>query len=223
VVNAVSEFSRAARRRSIVLPPSFQSAFGEHFDQDKLAQACVFVGWAPGVRRAHACEPLDGRRIFYGAALPEPRHRLTTAWLLLGAVRDTFRRQSAAHVAALGPDYSALHARFLEGECVQRHQREGLASSICDLQPAFVAASFRALGHGSQRLVVCSDHQRPALVRGVLRAMNGTLSHHTHPLWDFVLLVYSKRFVGNRVSTLSQNVLAVRQEIFGNTSIGVLK
>lgn len=225
VVNAVSEFSAAgaARRRSVVLPPSFQHAFGEHFDLAQLAQACVFVGWAPGVRQHYACEPVDWKRIFHKAGLLEHRHRTITAWLLLGTVSDTFQRQSAANVAALGPDYSGLHARFLEGECAKRHRQLGLAPSICDLQPGFVAAAFKAIGHVSQRMVVCTDHQRPAQVRAVLRTMNATLSHHTHPLWDFMLLVYAKHFVSNRVSTFSQNVLAVRRVVFGNATIGVLK
>ena len=233
VNNAMGEFLDTRRnneslRNSIVLHRSFKKQFQIHLDFGKLAKSCIFTSWSTRWHPAHGgnCTILQSSLVYHATNFTRSRSPfdkgLGITWLVLGAMRDDFRRTASDKLTELGTDYSTLHARFLEGQCVRRHKLRGLSAEICNLQPDFIASAFRALGHTSERLVICTDHQQPALTAKITHTMTAVLSHNTNVISDMMLLIYSKRFVGNNVSTFSENVVTVRHTIFMDT-IDLLK
>jgi len=227
LANAVAAFvnpstaASPASRRSILLHDSFRASFGTHSDYAQLRRTCIFASWPPARGgRARECTPVPARAMYTGQPLPRaltPREEgLGRAWLMLGAVRADFRRQNAAELAALGGDFSVVHVRSLEGSCAERHQRQARASSICRHAPAFVLQTLRSVGHESQAVVVCTDHQQPAQVALLVARLNATVSPHRDPMRDVMTMLRCKRFVGNSASTFSLNVASVRAAVFGD-------
>ena len=124
----------------------------------------------------------------------------------------------------LGKDFSALHARFLEGNCESFFQRfrGGLDPKICNLGPQYVKNQMGRIGHKGQKFVVFSDRQRMDLVRPVMWRMNGTHSANVSPFLDELVMIHSARFLGNSVSTMSYNVQLVRETLFPNAATTLL-
>ena len=77
-------------------------------------------------------------------------------------------------------------------------------------------------GHMSHTLIFCTDNQQLSLVRKVVAYTHGVLSKNSNPLLDSLLMILSKRFIGNAVSTMSLNVNEIRDALFHNDAIGVL-
>jgi hypothetical protein len=127
-------------------------------------------------------------------------------------------------LARLGADFSALHARFLEGNCKGFYHRfrGGLEPKVCDLKPQYVEDEMRKIGHQGQRFVVFSDRQRMDLVRPVMRRMNGTRSANASPFLDELVMIHSARFLGNSISTMSYNVELVRITLFPGQATALL-
>ena len=151
----------AASRRSVVLDGFWKKRFGNIIDVKYLEKICVFPSWGRGARNLAKCKRLDGAVAFKGGSLPKkketsllPVKTLIISWVFLGAVSDTARAQVDAQIANLGNDFSAMHARFLEGECASRHQRNNWSSAICTLKPGYVPTQMKILGHSKQAFVV---------------------------------------------------------------------
>ena len=68
----------------------------------------------------------------------------------------------------------------------------------------------------------CSDKQQRALVTKVVSQTHGVMSNNTNPLLDTLLMILSKRFLGNAVSSMSLNVHEIRDTIFHNDAIDAL-
>jgi hypothetical protein len=151
----------AVSRRSVVLDGFWKKRFGNIIDVKYLEKICVFPSWGRGARNLAKCKRLDGAVAFKGGSLPKkketsllPVKTLIISWVFLGAVSDTARAQVDAQIANLGNDFSAMHARFLEGECASRHQRNNWSSAICTLKPGYVPTQMKILGHSKQAFVV---------------------------------------------------------------------
>lgn len=217
----------AAMRRSIVLDGFWKPDWGAKFDFDQLARVCVFPSWniSGRPRVVGGCKRVTGVESYYGQNIPLGSTRALKnqmiSWILVGAVSRTNRREIDAQLAKLGHDFSTLHARFLEGSCIARHTGKGTAD-ICHLKPQFVESEMKKLGHSEQVFVVCTDRQRQDLVNPLIAHMHGTLSTNSAPLLDLFLMIHSKRFLGNKASTMSANIQRVRTTVFGDVS-GALK
>jgi len=176
------------------------------------------------------CVEVDGSKLFYGSLSGNPISRsfsdfgrgLTTAWLLYGTVSEKNQREVEKQITVFGADFSVVHARFLEGSCILRHQDLILATDICEFHPEYVAAMLKNLGHKLHKLVVYSDRQEPERVRKVITHMNGTMSKNSAPLLDVLLMVHSKHFLGNAASTFSENAMDICYAIFENDTHDVL-
>ena len=151
----------AVSRRSVVLDGFWKNRFGNIIDVKYLEKMCVFPSWGRGARNLAKCKRLDGAVAFRGDSLPKkkktsllPIKTLIISWVFLGAVSNTARAQVDAQIANLGDNFSAMHARFLEGECASRHQRNNWSSAICTLKPGYVPTQMKILGHSKQAFVV---------------------------------------------------------------------
>ena len=213
----------STNRRSVCLHHDFREYVDAYFDLDQLAKVCVFPSWYPWTEptKQATCTEVDAAKIYYEG---EKRHHgLRLAWLLVGAIRIHVQEENTLRSAVLGSGYSAVHVRFLENTCHWRHWKYFLPSDICDLSPTFVKASLVSLGHRDETIIVCSDMQKNSSVQNLVRVLNATMSP-SHDLYsDLMLMLYSKRFVGNIVSSFSVNVVQVRHTIFGEKSLDVVK
>ena len=213
----------SGRRRSILLHSDFRQYVESYFDTAQLEKVCIFPAWylSRELSKHAICQKISPHAIF---SADEPRHHgLRLAWLLVGAIRVEVQEKNAAESAVFGTEYSALHVRSLENRCHLRHWNFFLPSNICDLSAKFVRGALVGLGHLDEPIVICSDMQQNASVQTLARELNATLSPSTDLYFDFMLLLFSKRFVGNIVSSFSVNIARVRHAIFGPHSLDVLK
>ena len=249
IMNFVHPFSsQKENSKSVVLANFWKPYFTRHeFDFDQLEKVCVFPSWKiPGrTQRVGVCQNLDPISAFFGRRGINhrgSRHVLFNqliSWLLVGAMSETIRRQVDAQLADITDDFSALHARFLEGGCT---------SELCRMKGAYVEAEMKKLGHSTQAFVVCTDRQRQDLVIPMIAHMNGTLitdryqnlakpvknsegliptiKHRPHlklmdapsPLFDILVMIHAKRFLGSNRSSMAGNIQRVRIALFGNVT-----
>lgn len=235
LVNAYTRYADvhridAANRHSIVLSGFFKSKMHGNVDFKELEKTCIFPSWSVEGRTQHRtnCMQLDARKLFDAdrsknqTSQTRDDRRLLKAWLLYGTVIENAQRQITEYAAQFQSNFSAVHARFLEGECARRHETKGMSSNICQFKPHYIALMLAKLGHTSHSLVFCSDKQQQTLVAKVVTQTHGVLSKHSNPLMDVLLMVLSKRFLGNAVSSMSLNVKEVREAIFENDAINAL-
>jgi hypothetical protein len=253
IVNLIMNFihpfsSKKEISKSIVLPDFLKPYFTNYaFDFDQLEKVCVFPSWGISGRpqRVGKCQIIDAESTYFGIGGIHPRgsrhvlYNQLISWLLVGAVSGTTRRQVDAQLADFGEDFSALHARFLEGECT---------SALCQMNGAYIEAEMKKLGHSTEVFVVCTDHQRQDLVIPVIAHMNGTLITDRYrdlansvitsnyllsligqqrtrlrydapsPVFDLLVMIHAKRFLGNKMSSMAGNIQRVRTTIFGNVT-----
>lgn len=174
-----------------------------------LQRVCVFTAH---VART-TCTHVPGSEIFHWN-LRTPEHRPLyagiKAWLLTNGLQRSIHANVERFVHTIDGPYTVLHARFLEKSCNERHRRWGLPTDICALQPSYITEALHKLGHGSNRLFVCSDGQNKDLVSRVLTATNGSLSPFSSAIEDMVFMLHACAFLGNAVSTMSMNMRDVR-------------
>jgi hypothetical protein len=248
IMNFIHPFSsKKDSSKSIVLADFWKPYFANYaFDFDQLEKVCVFPSWEISGRpqRVGNCQNIDAESTYFGGGVIQPRgsrhvlYNQLISWLLVGAVSETTRMQVDAQLADLGEDFSALHARFLEGECT---------SAICQMSGGYIEAEMKKLGHSTEVFVVCTDHQRQDLVIPVVAHMNGTLITDRYmdpvnsvitskyllsligglrpllndapsPLFDLLVMIHAKRFLGNKISSMAGNIQRVRTAIFGNVT-----
>jgi hypothetical protein len=245
IMNFIHPFSpNHENSHSIVLADFWQPYFANNvFDFDQLEKVCVFPSWKISGRpqRVGTCQNLNAEATYFGHGAIRPRgsrHALYNqliSWLLVGASSEKTHRQVDAQLAALGEDFSAFHARFLEGIC---------KTAICHLNVGYVEAEMKKLGHSTEVFVVGTDRQRQDLVIPLLDRMNGTLItdryqrdlvHHVttrdfisplpsdmyaapSPFFDMLVMIHAKRFLGNTMSSMSGNIQRIRTAIFRNVS-----
>ena len=174
-----------------------------------LERVCVFTAH----HAQTTCTHVPGSEMFHWN-LHTPEHRQLyagiKAWLLTNGVQRSIHANVERFVRTIDGAYTVLHARFLEKSCNERHRRWGLPTDICALQPTYITQTLHTLGHGSNRLFVCSDGQNKDLVSRVLAATNGSLSPFSSAIEDMVFMVHACAFLGNAVSTMSMNMRDVR-------------
>mmetsp|Transcript_17813 Transcript_17813/g.44914 ORF Transcript_17813/g.44914 Transcript_17813/m.44914 type:complete len:399 (-) Transcript_17813:249-1445(-) len=209
--------------KRIVLPRFWARSFGSKIDYHQLARSCIFPSWpaedGPPPVSTRGCQQITGLQAFHGWDNNNTLRELLLSWFLLGAASKQLRSQVQGELAKLGPNFSGLHARFLEHTCEGRHKRMNMSSDICTLKPDYVAAQMKALGHAGQPFIICTDGQEPLLVKKIVQSMNGTISpFSTSPVADLLLLIHAKRFLGNSVSSMSGNVASVRHLLFADVS-----
>eukprot|EP00759_Apiculatamorpha_spiralis_P011785 PhF_6_TR19009/c0_g1_i1/m.27865 len=119
--------------------------------------------------------------------------------------------------------YSAIHLRSLEGSCSDRIREEGflgntqhpLPYNMCSDNPNDIVSGIGA--SAGTKFFMADDRQRPKLSAG-LKALGGVQMDEKFPelsplqsmLVEFWLLVESKTFANNPLSTLSSNVCRKR-------------
>ena len=221
----------AASRYSIVLSDFFKPKMHGYMDFIQLEKTCIFPSWSVEGRKQNRkdCVQLDPLKLYRAANTTSPKQLhipddtgLIKAWLLYGAVSETVQRQTTEYISQFHGNYSAVHARFLEGSCTQRHNVQGMSSDICQFKPRYISRMLAKLGHMSHSLIFCTDNQQFSLVTKVVAYTHGVLSKNSNPLLDSLLMILSKRFIGNAVSTMSLNVNEIRDALFHNDAIGVL-
>lgn len=177
-----------------------------------LERVCVFTAH----HAQTTCTHVPGSEMFHWN-LHTPEHRQLyagiKAWLLTNALQRSIHANVERFVRTIDGAFTVLHARFLEDECNVRHRRLGLPTDICALQPTYITQTLHTLGHGSNRLFVCSDGQHKHLVSRVLAATNGSLSPFSSAIEDMVFMLHACAFLGNAVSTMSMNMRDVRSAL----------
>jgi hypothetical protein len=247
IMNFLHPFSfKNETSKSIVLAGFWEPYFANYaFDLDQLEKVCVFPSWEiSGRPQRGGCQNIDAESTFFGRGGIHPRgsrhvlYNQLISWLLVGTVSGTTRGQVDAQIADIGDDFSALHARFLEGECT---------SALCQMNGEYVEAEMKKLGHSTEVFVVCTDHQRQDLVIPVISHMNGTLLTDRYqglansvitsnyllsllgernrlrydapsPLFDLLVMIHAKRFLGSKMSSMAGNIQRVRTALFGNVT-----
>ena len=223
-------------RRSILLQEWLEPRLEGVHDFEQLARLCVFPSWA-SQRSSRSCQVVPGDDAYRYHMHPEmqrssrksihhpspaPKWKqfewdLMLAMLLVGSTSRDTQDHVARQIAELtSPEmnFSTVHARFLEGQCGNRHRSLGLSTDICDFESEYVASRLASLGHSEQKLIICSDRQESRKVHAVLKLMNATVSSNSSPLLDFQLMLLSARFLGNRASSMSVNIASLRNTLF---------
>ena len=195
-------------RKSVHIDASLWQQFNldNVWDSSALNQIYVFRQQL----RSSKCERVSVKTLFYATCLDKQKCLLIKAWLLFGAVQENIHNQVLKLIERVGHDYSTLHSRFLEDSCHVRHKKIHLSTDYCDMKPEFVKKTLAAMGHFNQPFFICSDRQQMQKVKIILQEMNGTLSPLKSVIHDIILMINSKRFMGNPVSSLSDNIHGVR-------------
>ena len=204
-------------RRKIYIDASISRKFdlGNIYNVTELEKLCVFTS-----KESPTCEVISGKSLFEtnfsglfsdtAFCMKSKDCLLVKAWLLFGAVHQHIHNQVSSVITKVGSDYSTLHSRFLEDTCESRHKQRQIPVDYCHMKPQFIANTLKELGHAKQKFFVCSDKQHMEKVNAVLQYTNGNLSPFNSVIHDTLLMINSRRFIRNRVSTMSLNIYQIR-------------
>lgn len=198
---------------SIVLHQNLYHYFSSNFDEKILQQLCIF----PKIRNKTnflSCRQIAGDNVYYGKFKHEPtwkdldKDRLLM-WLMTKAISRQNYQKFQAQLKVIPKSYVAIHARFLEGSCEERHLTNNLSTQYCNFETSYLADKINSLGAKGKKIIIFWDGQEKNRVRKAAQSLDATISHQTITV-DMLLMIHSNYFIGNKISTVSLNVYKIR-------------
>ena len=207
---------------SITLHENLDHSFTSNFDPEILRKLCIFPQTRNTINSS-SCRKIDGSVSFYRKFRHKPTWKkidrdLILTWLITASVSKQVYEDFDVQSKLMPKTYIAIHARFLEGSCRERHTRMKASTKYCDFKPTYLSNKIKMLGANGTRIVIFWDKQEEYLVRTAANSLNASISLNQNVIVDMLLMIQANYFIGNQVSTVSYNVDKIRLLLYGSNA-----
>ena len=211
---------------SLILHDNMNDQFTSNFNLNILRQLCIFSQKYEKIKQ-YSCQKLDSNVAFYRKFQQEPRWKffdrdLFMTWLIVNGISSKNRKEFEVQSKLMPKSYVAIHARFLEGECHERHRKMKISTKFCEFDSEYIQKKIHLLGAIGSNVVIFSDKQEENLVNQAVRFLNASLSLNKNIVLDMLLMIQADFFIGNRVSTVSYNIDKIRTVLYNSESNSLL-